>query len=70
MNFFKRLFKRPAPTPEPVTPPPAPKWSNCEVLLTKGWVGADIVKKNIKTVWVRLIDNNIIIRRNREVRYE
>lgn len=70
MNFFKKLFKRPEPEKPSIAITPYIKSYNCEVLLTRGWVGADIVKKNIKTVWVRLIDNNIIIRRNREVRYE
>ena len=42
---------------------------DCQVLLTRGWANATIVKKNKLTVWVRLSDWNTIIRRNNLVRY-
>lgn len=36
---------------------------NCKVRLSRGWVQAMLVKKNIKTCWVRLWDGNVIKRR-------
>jgi hypothetical protein len=38
-----------------------------KVKLTKGIVDADLIKKNSKSVWVRLPDGNIIKRANKHI---
>jgi len=63
INLFKRLFHRPKHIKEIEV-----EAGDCKVLLTKGWRGAYLVKRNKLTCWVRLFDMNVIKRRNRQVK--
>jgi hypothetical protein len=43
-------------------------FGNCEVKLTRGWRGAEMLKMNFHTCWVQLRDGNVIKRRRKQVR--
>lgn len=67
-KLWRRIWKFFYPKDSVIDQPTAEAYGNCQVRLTRGWRGAEMIKMNILTCWVMLRDGHIIKRRKWQVR--